>query len=58
MTSEQLLEELLYYGVSAISLSITGSDNKNGLRACVSQISREQFPSLEERLKIFHQQHS
>ncbi len=58
MTSEQLLEEFLYYGICAISLSITGSDSKNGLRACVSQISSDQFPILEERLKIFHQQHS
>ena len=33
--SEQLLEELLYYGISAISLSICGSERHEGLRACV-----------------------
>ncbi len=57
MTAEQLLEELLFYGISAISLTITGSERKDGLRACVSQVKHEQIPVLEERLKIFHQQH-
>ncbi len=57
MDSEQLLEELLYYGVSAISLTITGSERKDGLRACVSQISRDDIAILNERLKVFHQQH-
>lgn len=57
MTSEQLLEELLYYGVSAISLTITGSERKDGLRACVSQINRNDIAILEERLKAFHANH-
>lgn len=57
-TSEELLEELLYYGVSAISLTITGSERKDGLRACVSQINRSEIPILEERLKVFHKNHS
>ena len=35
MTSGELMKELLYYGISAISLAITGSENPNGLRACV-----------------------
>ncbi len=55
-TGEQLLEELLYYGISAISLSITGS-NRQGLRACVSLVQKSQFPELEERLKVFHENH-
>jgi aspartate/methionine/tyrosine aminotransferase len=54
---EILLEELLYYGISAIALSITGSNRKEGIRACVSLVRREQFPALEERLRIFHEQH-
>jgi aspartate/methionine/tyrosine aminotransferase len=54
----QLVQELLYYGVSAISLEITGSSRKEGLRACVSQVRRDQFPVLEERLKIFSENHS
>ena len=54
----QLLEELLFYGISAITLDITGSARTEGLRACVSQISPELFPLLEERLKHFNRDHS
>ncbi|MGD9977963.1 MAG: aminotransferase class I/II-fold pyridoxal phosphate-dependent enzyme, partial [Bacteroidales bacterium] len=54
---EDLIEELLYYGISAISLAITGSERTEGLRACVSQVRREQFPELEFRLKKFHEHH-
>ena len=49
----ELLEELLYYGISAISLDITGSKRLEGMRACVSQIQRSQFVDLEFRLKKF-----
>jgi len=52
-----LIEELLYYGISAISLSITGSEHTEGLRACVSLVNRTQFPELEYRLKKFHEHH-
>lgn len=57
LTGEQLIEELLYYGVSAISLAITGSERTEGLRACVSQVQRNQFSDLEVRLKRFNQDH-
>ena len=57
LSGEQLIEELLYYGVSAIALSTTGSERTEGLRACVSQVSRDQFPALEERLKAFNANH-
>ena len=53
----QLVEKLLYYGISAISLGITGSTRSEGLRACVSQVRRDQFPVLEERLSSFHRDH-
>ncbi len=53
-----LLEELLYYGVSAISLEITGSSRKEGVRACVSLVQREKFNLLEERLMRFNADHS
>jgi hypothetical protein len=56
-TGDQLMEELLYYGISSISLSITGSSRNEGLRACVSLVKREQFPDLEYRLKKFHTDH-
>jgi hypothetical protein len=57
MTSSKLLDELLYYGISAISLDITGSDRNDGLRACVSNVSREQFNDLEIRLMCFFEDH-
>jgi aspartate/methionine/tyrosine aminotransferase len=54
-TGEELLKEMLYYGISAISLAITGSEKIEGMRACVSLVKREQFPDLEARLKCFHE---
>jgi len=57
MTSDELLHEFLYYGVSAISLSTCGSERNEGLRACVSLTPRRQFPILEERLKLFKENH-
>ncbi len=56
-SGEELLEELLYYGISAISLAITGSQRLEGLRACVSLVPKSQFPELEERLKAFAKNH-
>ena len=57
MEGVDLLEKLLYYGISAIALATTGSERTEGLRACVSQIQRNQLPVLEERLQIFNQHH-
>lgn len=56
-TGEQLIEELIYYGISAISLAITGSERTEGLRACVSQTDPAQFGDLEYRLKQFNEHH-
>jgi aspartate/methionine/tyrosine aminotransferase len=53
MTSAELMKEFLYYGISAISLVITGSNNLNGLRACVSFVRFDQMEVLEERLSAF-----
>lgn len=53
----ELLRELLFYGISAIALSITGSGRLEGIRACVSLVKREQFPDLESRLKKFQEDH-
>lgn len=52
MTGDELLHELLYFGVSAISLGITGSE-RQGLRACVSLVPMEDLPELEKRLEQF-----
>ncbi len=54
MTGSELMEELIYYGISAISLSTTGS-NQEGLRACTSFIKDHQYALLEERLKLFRE---
>jgi aspartate/methionine/tyrosine aminotransferase len=57
MTGPQLLEELLYYGISTTTLDIAGSDRHEGLRACVSLVPREQFGVLELRLRKFSENH-
>ena len=57
LNGDELLEKLLYYGISAISLNITGSKRTEGLRACVSQIHPSQYSDLENRLKQFSKNH-
>ena len=56
MTGGELLRELLYYGVSSISLAVTGSQ-QNGVRACTSRMNDELYGLLEERMKTFHEDH-
>lgn len=57
MTGNQLVANLLYYGISAIALDETGS-NEQGIRACVSFVKREQFDELDKRLKLFNRNFS
>ena len=57
MGGDELLKELLYYGISAIALATAGSEHTEGLRACTSLIQRAQFPILEQRLHQFCQDH-
>lgn len=56
MTGGELARELMYYGVSAISLVTTGSEQE-GLRACTSFINDNQYEQLEERMTIFEENH-
>ena len=56
MSGGELLIELLYYGVSSISLSTTGS-MQNGVRACTSRMKDELYEVLEERMKAFREDH-
>ena len=56
MDGGELLRELLYYGVSSISLALTGSGQK-GVRACTSRMREDLYPVLEERMKAFRQDH-
>ncbi|GAB1358250.1 pyridoxal phosphate-dependent aminotransferase [Porphyromonadaceae bacterium] len=52
MTGSELMKALVYYGVSAISLSTTGSAQQ-GLRACTSFIKPHQYELLDKRLALF-----
>ncbi len=52
MTSGELAQELMYYGVSAICLITTGS-HQEGLRVCTSFIEDHQYALLEERMTVF-----
>lgn len=56
MPGGTLLKELLYYGVSSISLGTTGCEQQ-GVRACTSRMREELYPVLEERMKAFHADH-
>lgn len=57
MSSGELQAELLRYGVSAISLPSTGSE-QNGLRVCVSLLKGDDtFDALNSRLARFQQEH-
>lgn len=56
MSSSELAKELMYYGVSAISLATTGS-NQQGLRACTSFIKEHQYDQLDERMACFAKNH-
>lgn len=57
MTSGELQNELIRYGISSISLPSTGSE-QNGVRICVSMISDDEaFSTLEQRLKAFNADH-
>ena len=58
MTGAELLSKLIYFGISAISLAITGSDRIEGVRACVSLVKESQFGDLEHRLKAFNEYYS
>lgn len=56
MTSGELATELMYYGVSAISLVTTGS-HQEGLRACTSFVREDQYEELDRRMAIFAENH-
>jgi aspartate/methionine/tyrosine aminotransferase len=57
LSGDELLKELMYYGISAIALATAGSEHTEGLRACTSLIQRSEFPVLEVRLKQFRADH-
>jgi aspartate/methionine/tyrosine aminotransferase len=57
LKGSELVYELLQYGISAITLDITGSERTQGLRACTSQIGNKQLNYLQERLPLFNTNH-
>ncbi len=57
MDGKTLQEELLRHGISAITLTSTGSEQR-GVRICVSTLSQEDdFETLNQRLKAFKNEH-
>ena len=56
LSGGELLRELLHYGVSAISLSTTGS-LQQGVRGCTSRMRDDLYPLLEERMRAFREDH-
>ena len=56
LSGGDLLKELMYYGVSSISLSTTGSEQQ-GVRACTSRMREDLYGVMEERMKAFHEDH-
>ena len=56
LSGGELLRELLHYGVSAISLSTTGSLQQGG-RGCTSRMRDDLYPLLEERMRAFREDH-
>ena len=56
LSGDELVVELMHYGVSGISLSTTGS-HKEGVRACTSRMREELYPVLDERMAAFQKDH-
>jgi hypothetical protein len=52
-TGEKMVNKLIYYGISAISLASTGA-KREGMRGCVSCIREDQYELLNQRLALFH----
>lgn len=57
MSGGELARELLFYGISSLPLKGCGS-RREGLRACVSQISLDKMETLQERLAAFKRDHN
>ena len=52
-TGEKMVNKLIYYGISAISLASTGA-KREGMRGCVSCIRDDQYELLDQRLALFN----
>ena len=56
LSGDELVVELMKYGVSSISLSTTGS-HREGVRGCTSRMREELYPVLDERMAEFAKDH-
>lgn len=56
LASGEMVREMLYYGISCISLRTTGSEQE-GVRVCTSKMTEDMFPVLEERARLFNEDH-
>lgn len=56
LSGDELVTELMHYGVSCISLSTTGS-LQQGVRGCSSRMREELYPLLERRMAEFEKDH-
>lgn len=56
MSGAELAKELLFYGISSITLKGCGS-TREGLRACVSQVGLDKMDMLKERIGNFAKDH-
>lgn len=56
-SGQKLVNKLIYYGVSAISLESTGA-KREGMRGCASSIREAQYEQLDERLRKFNEDFS
>ena len=54
LDSNQLLQLLLQFGMCALTLDTTGSEQKGVLRICTSLVSDAQLIELEKRLQLLH----
>ena len=52
-TGEKMVNKLIYYGISAISLASTGAQ-REGMRGCVSCIREDQYEQLDQSLALFN----
>ncbi len=57
MEGGKLLRELLYYGITGIVLSTTGS-TRQGIRACCSTMQEHHYQLLAERCRLFAENHA
>jgi aspartate/methionine/tyrosine aminotransferase len=57
MSGGELLRELLYYGISVLSLAACKSSRSEGVRICTSMLGKEDFKLFEKRIKAFEHDH-